>query len=501
MKLVTARALLEDARQQVLDNTVFKLLVIVTAVPILLTFVVGFHEDHISLLWGFKTFEYEPILEAFGGLTRFERPSEVFVQAVQQIAVTFLGGTVGLIFCIAATAFFTPRILEKGAADTLFAKPVSRLMILLSRYFAGILFVGLVAVVMVVGMYLGLLVNSRYNDPGFLWGVVTLMYLFALLHAFSVFVAVLTRSSTAAILLTLILFVIAGAVHGGWTMVEYFKNQEAVQVLHVGSDEDSESDEREGTHPVVAVLVGILDSLHYALPKTSDADIITEKLRKALTEAPPEVETDDGELLIRSAPEGFVMDEGTEDQLEQGGVRWVADTASGAADGQVRVRRYERPIVEEEKERKIPRRETARTVAKALEDELAARGDLESGPSLGNANLDELRTVSVTWSDEGRDHERIFLHFGTWMYEIEFDLAKSYEESFDWAHSRRRFLRTGENFVIGEVVGLDPGTWYRKTFTWTAPWKFNIFFSIGSSLAFALLMLFFAWLKLRRIDF
>ena len=38
-------------------------------------------------------------------------------------------------FCIAATAFFVPRMLEKGAADTLFTKPLSRVVLLLSPPF------------------------------------------------------------------------------------------------------------------------------------------------------------------------------------------------------------------------------------------------------------------------------------------------------------------------------------------------------------------------------
>lgn len=500
MKLITARALLEDARQQVLDNTVFRLLVILTAVPILLTFVVGFREDHISLLWGFKTFEYEPILEVFGGLTRYEHPNELFIQRVQQIAVAFLGGTVGVIFCIAATAFFTPRTLEKGAADTLFAKPVSRISVLLSRYFAGILFVGLVAVVMVVGMYLGLLLNSGYNDPGFLWGVVTLMYLYSLLHAFSVFVAVLTRSSTAAILLTLILFVVSGSVHLGWMGVQFLQAQRIIKE-HVTAEAEDESEEEEEGSKVVTFLLRTLDTFHYALPKTGDADFITEKLRKALTEAAPQVETGDGQLLIRSAPEGFVLVEGTADRLEQDGVAWVADTAAGGNDGEVRVRRYQRPTVEEEKDRKIPRRETATAAAKRLIEGLEARGTLESKPELDHQSLSQVHLVSVTWTEAERSHERIFFQFDEWMYELDFDISTTYMEAGPVSRWRRSFLWREDNVVLGGVAGLNPADWYRKTFSWNAPWKFNIFFSIGSSLAFALLMLFFAWLKLRRIDF
>ena len=59
MNLTILRALFEDARQQVLDNKVFRLLILLTALPILGTFLVGFREDHISFLWGYQVIEYE----------------------------------------------------------------------------------------------------------------------------------------------------------------------------------------------------------------------------------------------------------------------------------------------------------------------------------------------------------------------------------------------------------------------------------------------------------
>ena len=63
MNLTILRALFEDARQQVLDNKVFRLLILLTALPILGTFLVGFREDHISFLWGYQVIEYDELHE------------------------------------------------------------------------------------------------------------------------------------------------------------------------------------------------------------------------------------------------------------------------------------------------------------------------------------------------------------------------------------------------------------------------------------------------------
>ena len=52
---------------------------------------------------------------------------------LQIVFIDYLAGTVGIFMCVAATVFFVPRMLEKGAADPLFSKPVSRWSLLFAR--------------------------------------------------------------------------------------------------------------------------------------------------------------------------------------------------------------------------------------------------------------------------------------------------------------------------------------------------------------------------------
>jgi hypothetical protein len=51
------------------------------------------------------------------------------------------------------------------------------------------------------------------------------------------------------------------------------------------------------------------------------------------------------------------------------------------------------------------------------------------------------------------------------------------------------------------ALGLSPPDWYRGQLGWEQPWRFNAWYSLGSSLAAALVMLLLAWLRLRRINF
>jgi hypothetical protein len=57
---------------------------------------------------------------------------------------------------------------------------------------------------------------------------------------------------------------------------------------------------------------------------------------------------------------------------------------------------------------------------------------------------------------------------------------------------------------LNVAMGLDVGnenTWYSKQLSLTAPLKFNLLFSIGSSVVFTLLMLALGWWRLTRIEF
>jgi len=525
VNLTILRAMFEDARQQVLDNKVFRLLVILCGIPILFTFLIGFHEEHISLLWGFKEVSYADLAQNFGGGSfGTEELDSLFIQGAQEIFIAVFAGMFGMMLCIAATAFFVPRILEKGAADTLFSKPVGRMTILMSRYLAGILFVAFISVVLVVGMYLGFLVVSGYNDPGFLWGALTLVYLYAMMHSFSTAVAVWTRSSTAAILLTIFLFMICGAVHGGWIGYSYHLEQQEVAELRSEavsdeeeSDEESAEDEEEEDGSFVDVLLDTLSVLHYVLPKTSDADMITAKVKRAITEKDPQIETEDGDLLVKLPPTGFALVEESRGKLETTGVTWISESEGGEADGRVSIRRYERPEVEREiAGRTRVRPLYSREAAEELHEELEEQGE---DPDTDDTNVSNVRVLDVKWEPEdgGTRNNRLFFHFGEYMYEVDIVLAKDFvpqvssdeEESGGgneaqdfWEESRwrRRFFQNG-NVVLGQLAGMNPDEWYRKTFDWDAELKYNIFFSIGTTLAFILAMLALAWFRLRQIDF
>ena len=275
------RALIRDAIYQVLDNKVFRILMFLVTLMVGLTFAIGFREDEVVLLWGVRSYFYEDFLEymgfMFGDLGAVANQREV-ITFVQLFFVDFLAGTLGLFICVSATVFFVPRMLEKGAADPLFSKPVSRWSLLLARYISGLVFVAFLATALIGGMHLGLLLNSGYSDPSFLWSIPTLVYLFALISAFSTLFGVLTRSTVATLLLTLMAWGFTTAIHSGWTVYEFANERDLLSGESTAPDDVTEE-----LDWLVDILTAGLQTAHYVLPKTLDADRIAQLSRDTVT--------------------------------------------------------------------------------------------------------------------------------------------------------------------------------------------------------------------------
>ncbi|QDU69289.1 ABC transporter permease [Engelhardtia mirabilis] len=282
-----ARALLADAVAQVLDNKVFRILAVLSALIVALTFAIGFREDSIWLLGGLREYFYEDLFSFFGatmpvgGTTQ----QEAVISFLQKLFVDYLAGYVGILFCIGATAFFVPAMLEKGFADTLFSKPVSRWSLLLSRYLAALLFIAFLSAFLVGGMHLGLSISSGYSDPSFLWSAITLVYLFALISSFSVLFGTFTRSTVAALLLTFAAYGVTTGVHNAWIPIQMGRELGAFDELEK-SREEGRSNEVADTF--IDGLIATAETLHYILPKTVDAKYITADLRDQVISDPEE---------------------------------------------------------------------------------------------------------------------------------------------------------------------------------------------------------------------
>jgi len=506
------KALFADALAQVLDNKVFRLLVGLVVLMVLPTFLIGLREDRIVILFGYDELYYEDLFAWFGvPFPGIGQAHVTAIQFLQGVFVDFFAGDIGVTIAVAASAFFVPRMLEKGAADTLFTKPISRTSLLLSRYVAGLVFVAILSVVLVGGVHVGLLLNSGFSDPGFLWSILTLVYLFAILHAFSMLVGVLTRSTVAAILTTVMFFLFTGCTHMIWEAKE--ENQSRIEASRELRD-DSAPD-ADVFDQFERVMLRVLDTAHYTLPKTNDATKIARKLRVEFGDLEAPVRDPDTGLEIRVPPEDW----DTEGDFPEEPVVWT----SADEDALLRLERQQWDGPESEGD-EYRWGHWTRFMAGRVADEM--RAEIEAAPE--TAELTEKRTKRGNWRDEEGDFETVRAEFADqsavflewteerdagerarrayvfarhpdWIYTVEVDLPAGWEDDEERARLIDGF--TASFTFQDDDDDRNPDEWFTERFDWDAELKYNIFFSIGSTLAFVLLMLAFGAWRLSRIDF
>lgn len=110
-----------------------------------------------------------------------------------------------IFFSLISTASFIPSMLEKGTIDLLISKPISRPMILISKYLGAVLFVFLSMVFLLGSIWLILSAKSGYWNPTFLISILWLTLAFAVMYSIVVLVGLTTQSTVVAILINFFL--------------------------------------------------------------------------------------------------------------------------------------------------------------------------------------------------------------------------------------------------------------------------------------------------------
>lgn len=506
------RALFKDALYQVLDNRVFRLLAVLTLVLVLPTFLIAAKEDSVVLLFGWKEYYYENIFAFFNmPFPGKEDANETLIQFIQLALVDRFVGTFGIMFSVAATAFFVPRMIEKGSADMLFSKPVSRFALMFSRHLAGLIFVALLSTILVGGMHLGFMTQSGYSDPGFLWSIFTLIYLFAILHTVSVVVGVFTRSTVAAILLTLMFMAFNGCVHIGWTIKEMAHDR--IDLEEITNDQVDEAEEFDALADFATTTLNVL---HYTLPKTSDAERFGQMLRRSVEPTSPEFK--DVEVGIRAGyfPAGF---ERAGDSILDDEVTWKLQTESGPVE--ISLQAYPKDQIELPD---LPRLRSANMAEVLAEARLAeVRGDelvpsnsiresrtdysrwiREEGFNEIDDRISGARILQLEWlgSEDGtlRDHVAWYFGWNQYAFRIDFAGPEFWRSNAENGRELQGILGA-IRFEDLDFERIDPKAWYSSKFGWSAPLKFNAWFSLGSTLAFVLILFGLGMWKLKRIDF
>ncbi|MFH0938850.1 MAG: ABC transporter permease subunit [Planctomycetota bacterium] len=157
--------------------------------------------DSMSLLFGLINLPQDSSMSVVETMVNFET-----------ILADAFAGLIGMVVVILVCAAFVPNMLQKGTLALVLARPIGRGRLLLYKYVGSLCFILIMATFLIGGCWLGLSIRTGYWNPWFLACILTITALFAIIHSVSVLFGVLTRSSTAAALLALGVWIISGAV-------------------------------------------------------------------------------------------------------------------------------------------------------------------------------------------------------------------------------------------------------------------------------------------------
>jgi ABC-type transport system involved in multi-copper enzyme maturation permease subunit len=120
---------------------------------------------------------------------------------------------VATILALISTGGIFPDLLTGGAIDLYLSKPIGRLRLFITKYFAGLLFVFLQVATFSVASFLVLGIRGGTWVPGVLLAVPVVLAFYSYLYCVSTILGVVTRSTVAAILLTILVWIGILAVH------------------------------------------------------------------------------------------------------------------------------------------------------------------------------------------------------------------------------------------------------------------------------------------------
>jgi ABC-type transport system involved in multi-copper enzyme maturation permease subunit len=165
--------------------------------------------------------------------TRHVTQAEFYKSLFSGLGIGFWLSWLASLLALISTAGIFPEFVSNGVIDLTLSKPISRVRLFLTQYLAGLLFVTFQVGIFCLASFLVLGLRAGVWEPWLFLAVPLVVCFFSYLFSFCVLLGVLTRSTVAAILLTLLfwfcLYVLNKA-DGGLVAFKVMEEQRVVQI-------------------------------------------------------------------------------------------------------------------------------------------------------------------------------------------------------------------------------------------------------------------------------
>ncbi|HVT82957.1 MAG TPA: hypothetical protein VHM90_20130, partial [Phycisphaerae bacterium] len=198
-------AIFLDAYRELNARKMFWTVLGLNVLAVLAFAILGSNGHSMTVLW------YEPFGDVLTTLT--------YKKIYSNFVVGFWFTWVASVLALISTAGIFPDLMSSGSIDLYVAKPIGRLRLFLTKYAAGLLFVTLQVTIFTFLSFLVLGIRAGIWEPGLFFAIPLVVLFFSYLSGICTLLGVWTRSTIAALLLTILVWgVIFGVDFGDKTM-------------------------------------------------------------------------------------------------------------------------------------------------------------------------------------------------------------------------------------------------------------------------------------------
>lgn len=150
-----------------------------------------------------------------------------------ELGVKFWLGIIATILALISTASIFPDLVSGGAIELVLSKPISRLRLFLTKYAAGLLFVTLQVALFAGGSFLVIGLRGGLWEPRILLAIPIVVLFFSYLFCVCALIGLVTRSSIASLLLTILIWFVVFLLHASENGISVWRmyTEERVRLL------------------------------------------------------------------------------------------------------------------------------------------------------------------------------------------------------------------------------------------------------------------------------
>lgn len=204
-------ALLVDAYRELCAKKLFWITMILSVVVVAAFAMVGINEKGLTFLW------FQIPADAFGARLTSETlpPGLLYRFMFANLAVPFWLSWVAIVLGLISTAGMIPDLIQSGTIEAVLSRPIGRIRLLLTKFIGGLLFMALQVAAFSLLAFLVIAIRGGSLAWEVFLAVPIVVAMFSYLFAICVLLGMLTRSTIAALLLTLLVWCVIFIINMG----------------------------------------------------------------------------------------------------------------------------------------------------------------------------------------------------------------------------------------------------------------------------------------------